>query len=441
MKTLHKHTIAGILLIAFTLFLPLSDTKAQGPISFDVFYHELAPYGSWVQNPGFGQVWVPNAQSGFHPYVTRGHWIMTDYGNTWVSDYSWGWAPFHYGRWYLDDYYGWAWVPGYEWGPAWVAWRSGGGHYGWAPLSPGLNVNVSINIGRRIPRGYWTFVPQRYITSHRIYDYCLPSRRVTRVYNHTTVINNTYVYNNQHHYYSGPQVREIERVTRQRVTVRQVRPARRPGSPALRNGSVTMYQPTSRGTRGASTRVTTAPRSSTPESYRGSADQRSTYGRTSRSSSAVQSTTPRTRSPRTDYQATPPTSTSRSRSAQDAGIGNKQNTSSNQRSAASRGNYGTTTRPERSSVNKSSNSRTSRQYDSGANQRSSVSRSGNKQPSAVPSTRSSGSRSSKSPSSTSRSSVSRSGNSRSQSAVSSSGSSQTKSSQSSTTRSRRNPPN
>ena len=96
MKTLHKHTIAGILLIAFTLFLPLSDTKAQGPISFDVFYHELAPYGNWVQNPGFGQVWVPNAQSGFHPYVTRGHWIMTDYGNTWVSDLSWGWAPFHY---------------------------------------------------------------------------------------------------------------------------------------------------------------------------------------------------------------------------------------------------------------------------------------------------------------------------------------------------------
>jgi hypothetical protein len=32
--------------------------------------------------------------------------------------------------------YGWVWVPGAEWGPAWVDWRYGGGHAGWAPMPP-----------------------------------------------------------------------------------------------------------------------------------------------------------------------------------------------------------------------------------------------------------------------------------------------------------------
>ena len=196
---------------------------------------------------------------------------MTEYGNTWVSDYAWGWAPFHYGRWHLDDYYGWMWVPGTEWSPAWVAWRSGGGYYGWAPLSPGLNVNVSINIGRRIPRPYWTFVPQRYITSPRVYDYCVPRPRVVNVINHTTIINNTYVYNNQHRYYSGPQGRDIERVTHRPVPVRRVQNARQPGATSVRNGSVAMYRPTVRSrqddaqvTSGASRIERNAIRSSTP---------------------------------------------------------------------------------------------------------------------------------------------------------------------------------
>ena len=126
MKTLHKNRLLGLVVGLACYLLPTADTAAQGYISFQTFYHELAPYGSWVHNPQHGQVWIPNVGSRFQPYVTRGHWVMTDYGNTWVSDYNWGWAAFHYGRWYLDDYHGWAWVPGHEWGPAWVAWRSGG---------------------------------------------------------------------------------------------------------------------------------------------------------------------------------------------------------------------------------------------------------------------------------------------------------------------------
>lgn len=166
---------------------------------------------------------------------------MTEYGNTWVSDYSWGWAPFHYGRWTFDNYYGWMWIPGTEWGPAWVAWRSGGGYYGWAPLGP--RINISINIGRHIPNLYWTFVKYGYFNHSQVYRYCAPRPRVTNIIHHTTIINNTYVDNGRHTYYTGPNVRDIERTTHNRVQVHSVRQASRPGRTTVDNGSVNVYRP------------------------------------------------------------------------------------------------------------------------------------------------------------------------------------------------------
>ncbi len=298
-----KTKIMGLLAGIVCYVLPLSDTVAQayGSISFETFYHELAPYGDWVHNPQYGQVWIPNVERGFRPYQTRGHWVMTEYGNTWVSDYAWGWAPFHYGRWYLNDYYGWMWVPGTEWGPAWVAWRSGGGYYGWAPLGPGLN--VSINIGRRIPRPYWTFVRQRYITSPRIYNYCVPRRRVVNVINHTTIINNTYVYNDRHRYYSGPRTRDIERVTHRQVPVRRVQSSRRPGATSVRRGSVAIYRPTVRSRQGTSRTVAPSSSRSTRETNqrsttRSSSPTRSSYDRIT-PDRTKQPTAPAVRSSRT----------------------------------------------------------------------------------------------------------------------------------------------
>jgi len=105
-------------------------------VSYQTFYDNLAPYGQWVNDPQYGNVWVPNEGGDFRPYGTRGHWVMTDYGNTWVSDDPWGWACYHYGRWTYDPYYGWIWIPGYEWAPAWVSWRYGGGYCGWITPSP-----------------------------------------------------------------------------------------------------------------------------------------------------------------------------------------------------------------------------------------------------------------------------------------------------------------
>src|SRR5690606_19771034 len=190
------------------------------------------------KRPGKWVYMAPYAEDGFQPYPTNGHWGMTSYGNTWVSNYDWGWAPFHYGRWTYSDYYGWAWIPGYEWGPAWVSWRSGGGHYGWAPLGPRMSINVHIGI----PHHHWVFVPQRYICSPRLYSYYTPYRNRVNIYNRTTIINNTYVYNNRT-YVSGPRRSEVERATGSRVAVREINRASRPGRAAVDSRSVSLYRP------------------------------------------------------------------------------------------------------------------------------------------------------------------------------------------------------
>lgn len=210
--------LAGLLL--FLSFLLPVQVKAQyDDVSLETFYEELSQYGVWINDPQYGYVWRPDVdQEEFRPYYTNGHWEMTKYGNTWVSNYEWGWAPFHYGRWHHSNRRGWIWVPDTRWGPAWVSWRSGGGHYGWAPLGPGININI--NIGSRIPDYYWVFVPQRNIYYDRYPRY--DRYRNRNIYNNTVIINNTYVYN-QNRYYTGPRVDEIRRVTRQPVRIHDVR--------------------------------------------------------------------------------------------------------------------------------------------------------------------------------------------------------------------------
>jgi|GEM_PF-2947111 len=240
MKTITKMLFFGLLasLAVSLVRIPPAAAQPGPPISFRTFYDALSPYGQWVTHPAYGSVWVPDAGPGFQPYGTGGYWVMTEYGNTWVSDYEWGWAPFHYGRWFYDDYYGWSWLPGHEWGPAWVAWRSGGGYYGWAPLGPGVDIRVNI----AIPARHWVFVPQRYIIHPQPYRYCAPRHQVVNIYHNSVHIHNTYHYNNQV-YVSGPPREEIGRATRREVPVYRVEEANRPGRSVARNGSVAVYRP------------------------------------------------------------------------------------------------------------------------------------------------------------------------------------------------------
>lgn len=242
MTILKKIKLSGLIAFLAVGLLLTQRVVAQPGMSVPVesFYNELAPYGQWAQHPGYGNVWMPDAEPDFQPYATDGHWVMTEYGNTWVSDYAWGWAPFHYGRWLFDrGYGGWLWVPDTDWAPAWVSWRSGGDYYGWAPLGPGMNVNMTI------PAPYWTFVPQVYFTSPRWYSYSVPRSRVVNIYQNTTIINNYYGYgsNNRYRYNYGPQRGDIERITRRSVPVYRIDPMDRPGRSVIGNGSVGFYRP------------------------------------------------------------------------------------------------------------------------------------------------------------------------------------------------------
>jgi len=211
-------------------------------VTYQTFYDELSPYGQWVDNPNYGYVWVPEAGPDFRPYSTNGHWVWTDnYEWMWVSDYDWGWGPFHYGRWEEDPYYGWIWVPGYEWSPAWVAWRDGGDYYGWAPLRPGIS--ISINFGNYSPPyDYWCFAPRRYITSPRIYDYCVDRRQNLTIINYTTIIVNNSGYSNNYGFRSGPSRYEAERYCG-RINPVRLRDSYSAGRTQFRNNEVSIYRP------------------------------------------------------------------------------------------------------------------------------------------------------------------------------------------------------
>jgi hypothetical protein len=211
-----------------------------GDVNYQTFYDELSPHGQWIDYPEYGYVWVPNAPSGFQPYETSGHWVWTDeYEWMWVSDYSWGWAPFHYGRWFNDPYYGWMWMPGYEWSPAWVAWRDGGDYYGWAPLRPGINISIGFG-SYNPPIDYWCFAPRRYISSPRIYDYCLDRGRNVTIINNTTIININNRRNNV--FVNGPRRADAERYAG-RINPVRFRESSRPGRTQIRNNQVSVFRP------------------------------------------------------------------------------------------------------------------------------------------------------------------------------------------------------
>lgn len=240
----------GIMILMASAVISLSAITSgfgQGSVSLQVFYDELAPYGTWMQHNQYGNVWLPSVDQGFVPYGTNGYWVNTAYGNTWVSDYSWGWAPFHYGRWFYDDFYGWMWVPDTTWAPAWVTWRSGGGYYGWAPLMPGWGINVSVSYYNHIPYHYWNFVPYRYVMYRSVYRHCVPRPQVVNVIHHTTIINN---YNrggsngrDRATYFTGPERHDIERRNHERVPVYQVSEQGRPGRTQVNRTSVSIYRP------------------------------------------------------------------------------------------------------------------------------------------------------------------------------------------------------
>ncbi len=151
-------------------------------------YEDLDEYGSWADQPGYGQVWMPRSVSaGWAPYHD-GHWAwIAPWGWTWVDDAPWGFAPYHYGRW--ASFGGrWGWVPGPYgvtplYAPALVGWIGGG--------RGGSGFSLSFSFGNAAAVGWFPLGPREpYFPSYNV-----SSRYFGRVNSTNTVINNTTINN------------------------------------------------------------------------------------------------------------------------------------------------------------------------------------------------------------------------------------------------------
>jgi hypothetical protein len=211
---------------------------AEPPPSYQVFYDELAPYGSWVAYPTYGYVWIPRVSADFHPYATQGHWLMTNYGWTWVSDFRWGWAAFHYGRWAYESNYGWMWVPDSVWGPAWVDWRESDDYYGWAPLGPFMRITVAVVC----PFDHYRFVPRRHFGHRDMYNYYADRYQNTVIINRTRVINDTRIVNKKK-YYQGPRKDMVERDMGEKIRTVKVSDNPKPDADIESKNRVKVYRP------------------------------------------------------------------------------------------------------------------------------------------------------------------------------------------------------
>ncbi|XXX80050.1 DUF6600 domain-containing protein [Sorangium sp. So ce134] len=159
------------------------DTDPSALVEFE---EPLASYGTWIDDPSYGRVWVPSAVvvgPGFAPYQTAGHWELTEDGEwMWVSDYAWGHIPFHYGRWVWISAHGWSWIPGRVYAPAWVVWRVGDhGYIGWAPMPPTYYWSGGVAVSLwTVPPAAYVFCPTTHVFHHHVHRHVVRDREVVR---------------------------------------------------------------------------------------------------------------------------------------------------------------------------------------------------------------------------------------------------------------------
>jgi len=155
------------------------------PSAVTMWRSELAPHGTWVEDPVYGLVWIPDESvvgPDFVPYLTAGYWGYTADGDwIWVSEYEWGQVVFHYGRWVRIPNRGWAWIPGRVYAPAWVVWRVGEPGYdyvGWAPMPPTYYWYGGVAVAFwMVPPPYYVYCESRHVFVHHVHRHVLGGRR------------------------------------------------------------------------------------------------------------------------------------------------------------------------------------------------------------------------------------------------------------------------
>lgn len=242
----------------------------ENPVSFQIFYDDLADDGEWIMitkeeieeelNDGNGQsyasdyvqkdeyvyVWKPSiSDEDWRPYM-NGRWVYTTNGWMWVSNFRWGWACYHYGRWWKSTEYGWVWMPGYIWAPAWVKWRISENNIGWCPLSPkakwigreGVTLS-SYNYDN--PGGQWVFVEKSNFADE------INKTNVVSVSQNSNLIKNSEAvlemkYENGRLHGTGPDVKDIEKRTGKVINVREIKLKQEKGQSLIGENSVTVYR-------------------------------------------------------------------------------------------------------------------------------------------------------------------------------------------------------
>jgi hypothetical protein len=242
----------------------LSSAAAAPPgdnLNISFFYESLYPYGNWLMIDG-DWCWQPNAtviNGDWAPYCDRGRWVYSDWGWCWVSDYSWGWAPFHYGRWFQRPHYGWYWVPDTDWGPAWVAWRSGNGYCGWAPLPPHSRYvqNHGFYFGASLVGGDFEFnltlrdyhfLPYDRLGDSHPWRHMLSSQHAEDAYGKTSFVKNGYGFDHGHIFNHGLPVDEVSRAGKRNIpAITIVHDNLNPGQPIqrgmVRQNRLVIYKP------------------------------------------------------------------------------------------------------------------------------------------------------------------------------------------------------
>jgi hypothetical protein len=247
MKNTFKSIIA-VIILSLTFLVgagsnALSQTSVNGAITYQTFYDNLSPYGTWIDYPNYGHVWNPRVEGDFRPYATNGHWVSSDEGWAWASDYNWGWAPFHYGRWIYDDMYGWLWVPGYDWSPAWVTWGSVDNFYCWAPLMPGID--VSLQFGSWRPHSfYWNVCSRDHIYDRKLATVIERPDRITNIVNRISIINNFNRTKTHNLYFAkGPDVQEVQKYVGHKIDQTSIRDVNRINRAKHKGNVMNVYRP------------------------------------------------------------------------------------------------------------------------------------------------------------------------------------------------------
>ena len=218
----------GSTIVQRPIIVQQSDPKpvptVQADVDIQILTQDLQPFGHWVDSAEYHMCWAPNpdrVRTDWRPYMV-GRWAYTDFGWTWISDEPWGHITYHYGSWIEDPIHGWIWVPGRVWSPAWVAWWSNDEYIGWAPLPPHLCMRAqrighleAEAIGWRPSQ--FSFVHARHIMERRLQDHVRPVRENVTIIKKTFNITNINVNSDNWIVNNSISVQNVENVTYRRV--------------------------------------------------------------------------------------------------------------------------------------------------------------------------------------------------------------------------------